>query len=80
MNTIIEKKIWLNIKPDEIALTINTYLHNMQRYNCKTVNVTIRKDGKCFNLILISSTMALTKKQVAGAVYDMLTKIHVGEA
>lgn len=72
---IIHKKICLNQTPDEIALSINAYIHDLQKTRYRTVNFTIIKDGNNFNLISIASEHALNKKQVMAAVNDTITKI-----
>lgn len=65
-----------------MALTINRYLHSLQKSKAKTLNFTIiqeytLKNGESFSLILIASDMVMTKKQVADAVRSTLAKLGV---
>ncbi len=80
MKKDIEKKAWLGITPTELALTINTYLHDLEYMRYMTLNFTIRKDGRFFNLILIASCVALSKRQIIVAVDDILTTTRIGVA
>lgn len=71
----IEKKIWFNISPSEVSTIFNKYLVCLDSSILKTINFTIIRDGKNFNLILITSGLLLTKRQIINAVNDILNKI-----
>lgn len=60
----IHKKTFLQLTTTELALTSNQAYHDLEYGKYKTVNIVIKKDGRRFNMILITSPSDLTKEEI----------------
>lgn len=65
---LTNKFTFIGLSPNELALTCNMIIHDLEHHNYRTVNITIKKDGDSFNLILIVSQHSLDRSQIIEAV------------